>query len=58
MPNAPDMTLPTVQDKGRDNKSLLEHAYEEIEELIVTCRLAPGSYLRIRDLQDIRSVGH
>ncbi|WP_342596089.1 GntR family transcriptional regulator [Salinicola lusitanus] len=53
MPNAPDMTLPTVQDKGRDNKSLLEHAYREIEELIVTCRLGPGSYLRVRDLQEI-----
>lgn len=53
MPNAPDMMLPTVQDKGRDSKSLLEHAYKEIEELIVTCRLMPGSYLRIQDLQDI-----
>ncbi|MGM8851936.1 GntR family transcriptional regulator [Salinicola halophyticus] len=53
MPDGQDIALPVPQDKGRDNKSLLEHAYKEIEELIVTCQLRPGSYLRIRDLQDM-----
>ncbi|WP_110654612.1 GntR family transcriptional regulator [Salinicola halimionae] len=53
MSNAPNITLSADQAKGRDSKSLLEHAYKEIEELIVTCQLGPGSYLRIRDLQDM-----
>lgn len=39
---------------GRDNKkSLLELAYRDIEELIVTCQLEPGSYLRTQDLQEM-----
>lgn len=36
-----------------DNKSLLEQAYQGLEELIVTCQLEPGRYLRIQDLQEI-----
>lgn len=33
--------------------NLLENAYERLEQLIVTCDLRPGSFLRIQDLQTI-----
>jgi DNA-binding GntR family transcriptional regulator len=48
-----DEAVPIEQARSRGNKSLLELAYWDIEELIVTCRLKPGSYLRIQDLQEI-----
>ncbi|PAU78587.1 GntR family transcriptional regulator [Halomonas salipaludis] len=44
---------PPGRAKPRDDQSLLELAYRDLEELIVTCRLKPGSNLKIQDLQDI-----
>ena len=38
---------------GRSGKNLLELAYQSIEELIVTCELKPGTFLRIQDLQEL-----
>lgn len=37
----------------RNSVNLLDRAYERLEQLIVTCELAPGAFLRIQDLQDI-----
>lgn len=42
---------------GRNRRNLFELAYEQLEELIVTCRLKPGAYHAISDLQDILQVG-
>ena len=38
---------------GRSGKNLLELAYQSIEELIVTCELKPGAFMRIQDLQEL-----
>jgi DNA-binding GntR family transcriptional regulator len=37
-------------------KNLNELAYNKLEELIVTCELKPGSYLRIQDLQTATGI--
>ncbi|MDP2699854.1 GntR family transcriptional regulator [Thalassospira sp.] len=46
--------------KGNDfsgtGKNLNELAYYKLEELIVTCALKPGSYLRIQDLQTLTGI--
>ncbi|SON58496.1 putative HTH-type transcriptional regulator YdfH (plasmid) [Hartmannibacter diazotrophicus] len=37
--------------KRRNSMNLFELAYEQLEELIVNCQLAPGRFLAIQDLQ-------
>ncbi|MCS2609610.1 GntR family transcriptional regulator [Halomonas dongshanensis] len=44
---------PMPSSHGRSGKNLLELAYQSIEELIVTCKLKPGTFLRIQDLQEL-----
>jgi DNA-binding GntR family transcriptional regulator len=38
--------------KRRNRVNLFELAYQRIEELLVTCELAPGRFLAMQDLQD------
>jgi DNA-binding GntR family transcriptional regulator len=48
----------TTDDKQRLNRvNLANQAYDQVEELIVTCTLRPGQYLSIQDLQTMTGSG-
>jgi DNA-binding GntR family transcriptional regulator len=46
-----------VPEKRQNRVNLFELAYQRIEELLVTCKLQPGRYLTMQDLQDMTGFG-
>src|ERR1700756_5871155 len=48
---------PQVTDRRYNRINLFDLAYEQIEYLIVSCRLKPGQYLTMQDLQDLTGLG-
>src|ERR1700751_4075324 len=48
---------PEAPDRRYHRMNLFDLAYEQIEDLIVSCRLKPGQYLTTQDLQDSTGVG-
>jgi DNA-binding GntR family transcriptional regulator len=48
---------PQAPDRRYHRMNLFDLAYEQIEDLIVSCRLKPGQYLTTQDLQDSTGLG-
>src|ERR1700748_2886868 len=48
---------PQAPDRRYHRMNLFDLAYEQIEDLIVSCRLKPGQYLTMQDLQDLTGLG-
>src|SRR6201998_1023904 len=48
---------PQAPDRRYQRMNLFDLAYEQIEDLIVSCRLKPGQYLTTQDLQDSTGLG-
>jgi DNA-binding GntR family transcriptional regulator len=48
---------PQAPDRRYNRMNLFDLAYEQIEDLIVSCRLKPGQYLTMQDLQDLTGLG-
>lgn len=48
---------PSARVPQRNQMSMCERAYEQIENLIVNCRLRPGGFLAMQDLQDLTGLG-
>src|SRR3954469_23853360 len=49
--------LPTDERQRHNRVNLANQAYDQVEELIVTCALRPGQYLSIQDLQTMTGSG-
>lgn len=47
----------TEETQRRNRVNLADQAYDQVEELIVTCTLRPGQYLSIQDLQTMTGSG-
>src|ERR1700743_1600927 len=48
---------PQEPDRRHNRMNLFDLAYEQIEDLIVSCRLKPGQYITMQDLQDSTGLG-
>jgi DNA-binding GntR family transcriptional regulator len=52
-----EQSVPTEEPKRRNRLNLADAAYDQLEELIVTCALKPGLFLSIQDLQTMTGGG-
>jgi DNA-binding GntR family transcriptional regulator len=50
-------TKPVTEPRQKRRTNLSQLAYDRLEELIVTCTLPPGMFLRVQDLHEYTGVG-
>jgi DNA-binding GntR family transcriptional regulator len=56
-PARTEQSVATEEPKRRNRLNLADAAYDQLEELIVTCALKPGLFLSIQDLQTMTGGG-